>query len=126
MKGVQCYELFGGIALKIRTFSFSFYKRVWSSKSLKKKTKFQFYRSVVLTTLIYGSETWVTYCSHIHLLERFLQRCLCTILNIHWSDFVTNVEVLEKAEITSIEEPAPLGRICFQNEGPSFAKDCRV
>ena len=24
MKGVQCYELFGGIALKIHTFSFSF------------------------------------------------------------------------------------------------------
>ena len=25
MKGVQCYELFGGIALKIHTFSFSFF-----------------------------------------------------------------------------------------------------
>ena len=25
MKGVQCYELFGGIALKIHTFSFFFY-----------------------------------------------------------------------------------------------------
>ena len=25
MKGVQCYELFGGIALKINTFSFSFH-----------------------------------------------------------------------------------------------------
>ena len=24
VKGVQCYELFGGIALKIHTFSFSF------------------------------------------------------------------------------------------------------
>ena len=24
MKGVQCYEIFGGIALKIHTFSFSF------------------------------------------------------------------------------------------------------
>ena len=24
MKGVQCYELFGGIALKIHTFSFHF------------------------------------------------------------------------------------------------------
>ena len=24
MKGIQCYELFGGIALKIHTFSFSF------------------------------------------------------------------------------------------------------
>ena len=25
MKGVQCYELFGGIALKIHTFSFSLF-----------------------------------------------------------------------------------------------------
>ena len=25
MKGVQCYELFGGIVLKIHTFSFSFF-----------------------------------------------------------------------------------------------------
>ena len=25
MKGVQCYELFGAIALKIHTFSFSFF-----------------------------------------------------------------------------------------------------
>ena len=30
MKGVQCYELFGGIALKIHTFSFfSFLKNVF-------------------------------------------------------------------------------------------------
>ena len=34
MKGVQCYELFGGIALKIHTFSFSFSfasSSVWNS-----------------------------------------------------------------------------------------------
>ena len=28
------------------------------------------------------------------LIERCHQRCLPTILNIHWSDFVTNIEVL--------------------------------
>ena len=28
MKGVQCYELFGGIALKIHTFSHSFFSSV--------------------------------------------------------------------------------------------------
>ena len=39
----------------------------------------------------------------VRLLERFHQRCLCTILNIHWSEFVTNVEVLEQAKLTSIE-----------------------
>ncbi|GFN79142.1 hypothetical protein PoB_000564800 [Plakobranchus ocellatus] len=79
------------------------YKRVWNNKSLKIKTKIQVYRAVVLTTLLYGSETWVTYSSHIRLLERLHQRCLRTILQIHWSDLVTNVEVLEQAEIPSIE-----------------------
>ena len=28
MKGVQCYELFGGIALKIHTFSFHFFFQI--------------------------------------------------------------------------------------------------
>ena len=52
----------------------------------------------MLTTLLYGSESSVTYCHHLRLL-----RCLRTILNILWTDLVTNVEVLEQAEITSIE-----------------------
>ncbi|XP_076052873.1 uncharacterized protein LOC143032285 [Oratosquilla oratoria] len=79
------------------------YKRVWNNKNLKNKTKTHVYRAVVLTTLLYGSETWVTYRSHIRLLERFQQRCLHTILNIHWGDFTTNVEVLDQAEIPSIK-----------------------
>ena len=36
-------------------------------------------------------------------LERFHQRCLRTILNIHWKDCVNNITVLERANITSIE-----------------------
>ena len=36
-----------------------------------------------------------------HLIERYRyhQRCLRAILNIHWSDFVTNIEVLEMARL---------------------------
>ena len=79
------------------------YKCVWRNKALKNKTKILIYRAVVLTTLLYGSETWVTYDSRIHLLESFHQRCLSTILKIRWSDFVTNVEILKQAEIPSIE-----------------------
>ncbi|XP_076031095.1 uncharacterized protein LOC143019340 [Oratosquilla oratoria] len=79
------------------------YKRVWNNKNLKSKTKIYVYRAVVLTILLYGSEAWVTYRGHIRFLERFKQRCLRTILNIHWSDFTTNVEVLEQAEIPSIK-----------------------
>ena len=79
------------------------YSRVWNNKRLKKTTNVSVYRAVVLTTLLYGSESWVSYRHHLRLLERFHQRCLRSILNIHWSDYITNVEVLERAGITSIE-----------------------
>ena len=79
------------------------HKRVWNNKHLKKSTKIRVYRAVVLTTLLYGSESWVIYRHHLQLLERFHQRCLRSILGVRWSDFVTNVEVLERAETTSIE-----------------------
>jgi len=79
------------------------YERVWNNKHLKITTNISVYRAVVITTLLYGSQSWVTYRSHLRLLERFHQRCLRTILGIHWSDFTTNVEVLEQAGITSIE-----------------------
>ena len=77
--------------------------RVWKNKHLKKGTKISVYRAVVLTTLLYGPESWVTYRHHLRLLERFHQRHLRIILNIHWSNHVSNVEVLEQAEIISIE-----------------------
>ena len=54
--------------------------------------------------------TWSGYTSsndddddYLRLLERFHQRCLRIIFNIHWSDYVSNFVVLEQAEITSIE-----------------------
>ena len=40
MKGVQCYELFGGIALKNHAFSFSFFKlceTIFVTRSSKKE-----------------------------------------------------------------------------------------
>ncbi|RVE61997.1 hypothetical protein OJAV_G00176660 [Oryzias javanicus] len=78
-------------------------KRVWNNKHLKQDTKISVYKAIVLTTLLYGSESWVTYRSHVRLLERFHQRCLRTILGIHWSDYVSNVEVLERAGVIGIE-----------------------
>ena len=59
------------------------HKRVWSNNNLKTETKISVYRAAVLTTLLYGSESWVLYRCHIRLLERLHQRCLRTILKIH-------------------------------------------
>ena len=50
------------------------YKIIWNNKHLKKGIKISIY-----------------------------QRCLRTILNIYWSNYVSNVEVFDQVEITSIE-----------------------
>ena len=107
------------------------YKRVWNSKHLKNVTKISVYRAVVLTTLLYGSESWVTYRHHLRLLERFHHRCLRIILKIHWSNFVTNVGSPAVgrdhqyrgyvAEVT-----VPMGRARLQNERSTSAQDCPV
>ena len=79
------------------------YKIVCNNTYPKKGTKISIYRAVVLTILLYSFESWVTYRHHLWLLELFHQRCLLTILTIHLSNYVTNVDVLDPAVITSIE-----------------------
>ena len=78
-------------------------KRVWQKHSLRLSTKIQVYRAAVLTTLLYGAETWVLYRKQVKLLERFHQRCLRSIMGIKWQDFITKEEVLERADTTSVE-----------------------
>ena len=79
----------------------------------KKASKIIIYRAVVLPTLLYGSETWVTFSHHLRLPERFHKRCLRSILNIHSSDYVTNVEVLQQAGITSIKTTQLKPLLCW-------------
>ena len=78
-------------------------KRVWQSHSLRLSTKLQVYRAVVVTTIMYGAETWVLYRKQIKLLKRFQQRCLRSILGIKWQDHVSNEEVLKRASLPSRE-----------------------
>ena len=77
-------------------------KRVWSNKQLTENTKLKVYQACVLSTLLYGAESWTTYASQENRLESFHLRNLRRILNIHWQDKITNTEVLERAKILSI------------------------
>ena len=64
--------------------------------------KLKVYRAVVLTSLLYGCETWTLYRRHLKQLELFHMGSLRTILN-KWQDRVSNLQVLDMAEVTSIE-----------------------
>lgn len=77
-------------------------KRVWNNKKLTEHTKTQVYRACVLSTLLYGSESWTLYAKQEHKLNAFHMRCLRRILNITWQDKVPNTQVLERAALPSI------------------------
>ena len=51
----------------------------------------------------YGCKTWTLYSRHIKKLESFHVRALRSILGINWQDRITNLEVLDRANPTSIE-----------------------
>jgi len=78
-------------------------KKVWKNHSLRRLTKTKVYRAVVIPTLLYGCESWTLYRKQIKRLEQFHQRCLRSILNIKWQDYVTNEEVLERSELPRME-----------------------
>ena len=76
--------------------------RAWLNKSLTLRTKCRIYDCCVLSTLLYGAETWTTYVRHEKRLNAYHLRCLRRIMGISWWDKVTNEEVLKRAGSRSL------------------------
>jgi hypothetical protein len=77
-------------------------KRVWENSMLTIKTKTKVYQACVLSTLLYGSETWTLYSRQERRLNTFHLRCLRRILGISWQDHVPNKDVLARAGTLSM------------------------
>ena len=77
-------------------------ERVWKNSKLVTATKMAIYNACVLSTLLYGSETWPTYASQEKKLNSFHLKNLRHIMNIRWDDYVTNEEVLERTGMHSV------------------------
>ncbi|KAI8493291.1 hypothetical protein Bbelb_292950 [Branchiostoma belcheri] len=71
-------------------------KRVWENRNLTMNTKLKVYQTSVLSTLLYGSETWTTYAKQEAKLNAYHMRCLRRILGIKCQDKVSNTEVLDR------------------------------
>ncbi|KAL8563736.1 hypothetical protein ACOMHN_063504 [Nucella lapillus] len=76
-------------------------EKVWERRGISLKTKLKVYHAVVLTTLLYGCETWTVYRRHEKQLNHFHLRCLRNILHIRWQDKVPDTEVLKQTDIPS-------------------------
>ena len=77
--------------------------KVLLQKGIRLYTKLKIYKAVVIPSLLYGCETWTLYRRHIKQLEQFHMRSLINIMGIRWQDKTNNQEVLDRANLISIE-----------------------
>ena len=71
--------------------------RVWKNRKLHLKTKMAVCHACILSTLLYGAETWITYAHQLKRLQSFHTRLLRKVIGNKWEDKATNLEVLDKS-----------------------------
>ena len=97
--------------------------RVWTNPKLTMKMKMAVYNACILSTLLYGSETWTTYTHQEKRLNTFHLRSLQCILGISWQDKVTNTDVLSHAGLPTMYTLLRqcwlcwLGHVCCMEDG---------
>ena len=77
---------------------------IWRNKGLSIVTKTRLYRALVLTTLLYGAETWPMTKANMKKLEAAHQRWLRRILKITWRDKIRNEEVRRRTSMEKLED----------------------
>ena len=79
-------------------------QRLWKCSGLSCQTKVHLYQALVMSVLLYSAETWTLTSEDLRKLESFHMRCQRQLLNIHWSDHVTNMSVRESTGLTTINQ----------------------
>ena len=77
---------------------------LWYQRRIKTRTKIRLFKSVILSTLLYGSETWAPLITHVKRLQVFIMRCVWVILGVTRWDQKRNTELraatgLERVEV---------------------------
>ena len=82
-----------------------------TNHALTMATKILVFKVVVLYTLLYVCKTWTLYRGDIKVLECFQDHNIRQILRIPWETHTTNLEVLNRASMISVE--ATIIHYCF-------------
>ena len=78
-------------------------ERLWNNSNVSIRVKGKLFRAITLSTLIYRDETWTVYRSHVKKLYTFMMRHLQSIMKIKLQDKVTNIQVLKRVRLPSLE-----------------------
>ena len=78
------------IRLAIATASMAKLNKIWSSKDVSFSTKIKLYKTLVLSTLLYGCESWTLTADSTKRIQAFENKCYRRMLGISWKDRKTN------------------------------------
>ena len=70
---------------------------------ISRKTKLQIFNTNVKSVLLFGSETWRVIKATSNKLQAFVNRCLRSIIGIHWPEDIRKEELWARAEQKRIE-----------------------
>ena len=76
-------------------------ERLWNNLHVSIRVKCKVYRATVLATLLYGAETWTVHRVQV---EKLHVHILRAIMNISWKDKITNIKMLKRAGLPSMED----------------------
>ncbi|VDO52788.1 unnamed protein product [Schistosoma margrebowiei] len=79
-------------------------ENIWNSKQPSTNIKVTIFNTNVKAVLLYGAETWRTAITTIKRVQVFINSCLRKMLNIHWSDIISNTLLWERTNQLPAEE----------------------
>ena len=79
-------------------------ERLWNNHNVSITVKVKIYRAIILSTLLNRAETWTVYRMHLKKLHAFMMRHLRSIMKIRWQDKVTNIKVIKRAGLPTMED----------------------
>ena len=85
-------------------------ERVWSQAGFSLSTKLRLYTSLVLSVLLYASETWTVNKADLEHLQTFHMRCQRRILGVRWFHKIRNTEIARRTSLPQIGDILQLRR----------------
>lgn len=79
-------------------------ERLWNNHHVSLRVKCKVYKAIVLSTLLYGAETWTVYSTQVKKLNAYMMRHLREIMKITWRDKVTNEEVYRRTGLAPMAD----------------------
>jgi hypothetical protein len=76
---------------------------VWRNLNISKEVKIRIFNTNIKPVLLYDCETWKTTNQITRILQIFTNKCLRRIMNIKWTDKITNEELWTITHQKSIE-----------------------